>query len=128
MADAIHCNPDNTPTYLGTDGPGGGAQASVEIDWAAIVAGTALPPDYTWPTWPTALQMNAWPITKVNGNLSLPTSGKGILIVTADLVINGLTPPLQWDGIVLVGGTMTSNGAMAIYGGVVTGLNVKLGI
>jgi hypothetical protein len=124
----INGNPDNTPVYIGTGGPGGTAKDEVDIDWAGITAGTALPPDYVLPTWPTAGQMDAWPIVKSNGNLVLPTSGKGILIVTGDLTINGATPPLQWEGIVLVGGRIISNGAMELYGAVITGLNVKLGI
>jgi hypothetical protein len=128
MTAPINGNPDNTPSYLGTGGTGGTAKDQVDIDWAGIVAGSALPPDYVLPTWPTAVQMANWPITKANGDLTLPTSGKGILIVTGNLVINGATPPLQWDGIVLVGGTITSNGNMALYGAVVTGLNVKLGM
>jgi hypothetical protein len=127
MTSPINGNPDNTPQYMGTPGPTGTAKDEVDIDWAAIVAGTALPPDFLLPSWPTPFQMNAWPIVKKNGDLVLPSSGKGILIVTGNLTINGATPPLQWEGIVLVGGTLTSNGAMNIYGAVVTGLNVKLG-
>jgi hypothetical protein len=124
----INGNPDNTPVYIGTPGPAGTAKDEVDIDWAGIVAGTALPPDYLVGAWPNALQMNSWPIVKKIGDLTLPASGKGILIVTGNLVINGATPPLQWEGIVLVGGTIVSNGNMNIYGAILTGLNVKLGM
>lgn len=128
MTGPINGNPDNTPVYIGTPGTGGTAKDEVDIDWAGITAGTALPADYTWPTWPTVAQLAAWPIVKSNGDLVLPSSGKGILIVTGDLTINGATPPFQWEGIVLVGGRIISNGNMAIYGAAITGLNVKLGV
>lgn len=118
-------NPADDASYLGTSGPTGSAQDEVDIDWAGIVAGTVLPPNYTYPTWPTAAQFANWPIVKVNGNLSLPTSGKGILIVTGNFEING---GQQWEGLVLVGGTVTSNGNNSILGATVSGLNVKLGM
>jgi hypothetical protein len=124
----INGNPDNTPITLGTGGPAGTAKDEVDIDWAGITAGTVLPPDYLWPAWPTAGEMSNWPVVKVAGDLTLPASGKGILIVTGDLRVDGATPPLQWEGLVLVGGQLLSNGAMAIYGGVITALNVKLGV
>jgi hypothetical protein len=125
----INGNPDNAPKYIGTPGPTGTAKDSVHIDWAGIKAGTSLPPDYTVPTngWPTATQMNSWPVIMVNGDLSLngaSTDGKGILIVTGDLTLSG---SYQFDGIVLVGGTLTSNGNNTIMGAVITGLNVKTG-
>ena len=34
---------------------------------------------------------------------------------------------LQWDGIILVGGTLTSNSNNSVNGAVVTGLNVLIG-
>ena len=122
-------NPAGVPADLGDGGTGGSADQEVDIDWAGIRAGTMLPPNFTHPAWPTAAQFNDWPVTKVNGNLNpLPSSGKGILIITGDLVINGAVPPRTWEGIVLVGGTLTGNGASNIYGAVITGLNVKVGI
>ena len=127
----IDGNPDDTPQEIGTPGTAGTAKDEVDIDWAGIVAGTMLPPDYTLPTWPTAAQMNSWPVIKASGanaDLVLPASGKGILIVTGNLTINGAVPPLQWDGLILVGGDIVSNGAVNVYGAVITGLNIKLGI
>ncbi len=123
----INGNPEDVPSYLGTPGPGGTANDEVDIDWAGITAGTTLPPNFTWPAWPTAAQFANWPVVKVNGDLVLPSSGKGILIVTGNLTINGATPPRQWDGLVLVGGTVTFNGNSLIYGALITALNVKLG-
>ena len=73
--------------------------------------------------------MADWPVILVNGDLSLrrqpEVNGKGILIVTGNLTLDG-----SWahDGIVLVGGVLTSNGNNTIQGAVITALNIKLGI
>jgi type II secretory pathway pseudopilin PulG len=126
----INGNPDNAPIDLGTPGTSGSAKDAVEVDWAGISAGTALPPNYTIPgnSWPNAGQMANWPVILVNGDLSLSggeTAGKGILIVTGNLTMGG-----SWshEGIVLVGGVLTSNGNNTIQGAVMTALNIKLGI
>jgi len=126
----INGNPDNAPISLGTPGTSGTGKDAVEIDWAGIVAGTAIPATYVIPTagWPNASQMANWPVIRANGDLDLSgsaTNGKGILIVTGNLTIGG-----SWthDGIVLVGGVLTSNGNNSIQGVVVTALNIKLGI
>jgi hypothetical protein len=121
----INGNPEDTPKTLGTAGTGGTAKDSVGIDWAGITAGTSLPPDYTYPAWPNAGQMNNWPVIKANGDLNLPSDGKGILIVTGNLTINGSQ---TWSGLILVGGVITSAGNNTVYGAVITGLNMKLGI
>jgi hypothetical protein len=118
---------EDVPNYLGTGGTGGTAKDEVDIDWAGITAGTKLAPNYTYPTWPNSTQFAQWPIVRANGNLTLPSSGKGILIVTGDLRINGATPPMQWEGLVLIGGILDLNGNSAIYGAAITGLNIKLG-
>jgi hypothetical protein len=122
----INGNPDDTPVGIGTGGPAGTAKDEVDIDWAGILAGTYLPPNYVYPTvaWPTALQFASWPIVRVNGDLGLPGNGKGILIVTGNLTISGAD---TWEGLVLVGGHITSNGNNTIYGATISGLNVKLG-
>lgn len=126
----INGNPDNAPISLGTAGTGGTGKDAVELDWAGISAGTALPPNYVYPTdpWPTAAQMANWPVIMVNGDLDLSggeTNGKGILIVTGNLTMGG-----SWghEGIVLVGGVLISNGNNAIQGATITALNIKLGI
>jgi hypothetical protein len=121
--------PDNTAGNLGTPGSGGTAKDEVDIDWASIVAGTAFPANYVYPSWPPdATAWNQWPVVRVNGNLAdLPASGgKGILIVTGDFNWNG-TPERTWEGLILVGGSITGNGNGHIYGALVTGLNVKTG-
>jgi hypothetical protein len=125
----INGNPDNTPSYLGTSGTSGTAKNAVHVDWAGIVAGTAITPTVTLPggSWPTAAQMANWPVIFNNGNLSLnggSTDSKGILIVTGNLTLSG---SFRHEGIVLVGGTFTSNGNNQVLGAIITGLNLKLG-
>lgn len=129
----IDGNPDNTAVAIGTPGTGGTAKDAVDIDWAGIVARTSLTPDYYRKTtspasgaWPTAAQMsgNLWPITFIEGDATLPGDGQGILIVTGNFTISGSD---EWKGLILVGGTFTSNGNNEIMGGMITGLNVKLG-
>jgi hypothetical protein len=122
----IDGTPDNAASNLGTPGAGGTAKDAVQMDWAGILAGTAFPADYVYPTWPTTAQFNNWPVTRVNGDLTMPSSGNGILIVTGNLTWNG-TPLKTWNGIILVGGGLTANGNANIFGALVTGLNVKTG-
>jgi hypothetical protein len=129
-ATPINGDPEDAPDEIGTGGTGGTAREEVDIDWAGITSGTVMPPNYVYPTWPGAGTpgMADWPVVKVNGDLTLPSSGKGILIVTGNLRINGATPPRTWEGLVLVGGQLDLNGNSNLFGAVMTGLNVKLGI
>jgi hypothetical protein len=118
-------NPNNLPSELGTEAE---TEQAVDIDWAGIIAGTYLPPDYVHPAWPASWV--DWPVVRVNNSggptFTLPApGGKGILIVTGDLQLNG---GVGWDGLVLVGGIITANGNNRLWGAVVSGLNVKLGM
>ena len=127
--DAINGSTGNVPSNLGTPGPAGTAKDEIDIDWAGIVAGTSLPPAFVVPSWPTSTQFNDWPVVKVNNTAgpeyTLTGDGKGILIVTGDFKMNG---SLRWDGLILVGGKYTSSGNNTVYGALVAGLNVKLGM
>jgi hypothetical protein len=110
------------------------APDSVAIDWNGIVNGGAIAPTITMPpgSWPTAAMVASfadtlstyYPIIRVNGDFSLPSSGTGMLIVTGNLTLNG---SVGWRGVLLVGGDITSNGNNGILGATVSGLNVKLG-
>ena len=110
------------------------APDSVAIDWNAIVNLNSITPTLTIPgdAWPTAALEAAYadststyyPIIRVNGDLTLPSSGKGMLIITGQLIINGSA---GWKGVVLVGNDITSNGTNTVEGATVSGLNVKLG-
>lgn len=119
--------PDGSPDIVDM-GTQANANATIEIDWAGIVAGTALTPDIVIPggSWPSFSNANYWPVIYVDqaGTYSLPGPGRGTLIVKNDLTISGSR---QWEGIILVGGTLTSNGNNTVEGAVVTGLNVLLG-
>jgi hypothetical protein len=133
-AGVVHGNPEGDEQDLGTPGPGGGADQAVNIDWAGIKNGGLMPPAYTWPAWPGVGSpgMLDWPITRVNNDggadFIMPAgNGKGILIVTGNLRINGMMPVGTWEGVILVGGSVRINGNHNIYGAIVSGLNVKLG-
>lgn len=103
---------------------------SVAIDWAAIVNENAIEPTITIPdgAWPTAAMWadtTFYPIIRVNlANFTLPTSGRGMLIATGHVTING---DAGWKGVLLVGGDITSNGTNTVHGATISGLNVKLG-
>ena len=110
------------------------APDSVAIDWNGIVNLGSIQASIVIPgsAWPTAAMTAAYaddsslyyPIVRVNGDYALPSSGKGMLIVTGNLTLNG---SVGWKGVILVGGDITSNGNNGIQGATVSGLNVKLG-
>ena len=103
---------------------------SARVDWAGVLNGSSLEPTITIPpqSFPPASAFtdpSYWPIIKVNGDLSLPNSGRGVLIISGNFTING---GQTWDGVTLVGGTVTSNGTTTIRGATISGLNEQLGI
>jgi len=105
------------------------APDSVAIDWNAIVNQNAIAATITIPgqSFPSAAQFadtTFYPIIRVNGDFTIPTSGQGMIIVTGNLTISGNT---SWKGVLLVGGDITSNGNNGVQGATVSGLNVKLG-
>jgi hypothetical protein len=102
---------------------------SVHIDWASIVNANAIQPTITIPggSWPTDTQWadtTFYPIIRINGSYTPPSSGRGMLIVTGNLTLDG---SIGWKGVLLVGGDIVSNGVNGISGATVSGLNVKLG-
>lgn len=124
-----HTNPTiGSPPILHTGDTPQEAAASVGIDWDAIINQGALNFDVVIPGsgWPT--NFDDWPIIFIDNRFgspfSLPTSGRGMLIVSGDLTIGG---NINWDGVILVGGTLTSNGINRVEGATITGLNVQLG-
>jgi hypothetical protein len=102
---------------------------AIKIEWDEIINNNAIVPDIEIPpttNWPTQTEFDDpdfWPVIKVTGNGTLDYEGKGILIVTGDLTINGSK---MWQGVVLVGGTVTSNGNNSVEGAVISGLNEKI--
>jgi hypothetical protein len=119
--------PQGLPQVDYVDADPWNVEPSVRIDWAGIVAGTAITPEYSltgtagWP-----LTFTNWPIILVTAGtvtLDAAQSGQGILMVTGDAVFDaGFT----WLGVVLVGGQTQILDA-TIRGAVVSGLNFKLG-
>jgi hypothetical protein len=133
----------NTPGFSGSSsvptgsppvvnlGTASQTNAAVEVDWSNIINGTLMAPDITvsgstgWPTSSDWSNSSFWPVIRANGDLDLPSDGRGTLVVTGDLRLNGSQ---SWHGIILVGGALTSNGNNTVYGAVITGLNTKLGL
>ena len=110
-------------------GPQPASNDSARIDWAGVLSGASLTPTVTVPPQPfpgpaAFADTSYWPIIKVNGDLSLPNGGRGILIVSGNFSVNG---GQIWDGLLLVGGTLTSNGGNQINGATISGLNLQLG-
>lgn len=114
------------------------AAETVGIDWNAIVNEDAITPDFdvtaagvNFPTtdwfddnpnaWPTIIVRNG---PDPSSEFPLPNFGRGLLIIFGDLNMNG--NHAGWDGIVLVGGRLRSNGQNEVNGATITGLNVKL--
>ena len=105
--------------------------ATMQIDWNAIINGDAMPADFTVPTpdafpslgWFTA-DTSRWPIIRIKSpDFALPNKGRGIIIAEGNFTITGSD---MWDGIILVGGKLISDGTNTVAGAVVTGLNVLI--
>lgn len=132
---------DGTPKvqYIGANPAA--AAASSGIDWINIYAGTAFTADFIsdwqgngFPTqaWFTA-NPTSFPIIFVQngppngGNeFVLNNFGRGMLIVQDDIRLNGNTA--GWDGILLVGGRIRTNGSNRVSGATVAGLNTIKGV
>jgi hypothetical protein len=102
----------------------------LNVDWEDLsanggdIADYRVPPD-DWPDF-DSLDDDAWPVIYVDGNLEVMSedSGRGTIIVTGNLAMNDT---FEWDGVLLVGGYMTSNGYQTITGATITSLNILLG-
>lgn len=108
------------------------AAANVEVDWAGILAGTAITPNIVMPggTLPNWSDTTYYPTIFVNGDLSTASAynnGRGLLIVKGDL-FGGNGSTFAWKGLVLVGGDLAGNGSNNIAGAIISALNAKLGI
>jgi hypothetical protein len=106
-------------------------KASIKIDWNGIVNGDRIQPDFTFinqadavSRWPSFADTSYYPVIRVNGDFTMTTqAGRGTLIVLGNLTISGNK---MWQGIILVGGTMTSNGNNTMLGATMSGLNALL--
>ena len=117
---------------------------SVNIDWGSIKAppGAVSPdvvictpgtdgydPDWTGcGSWPDFSDPNYYPIILVNGSITMKSGdeGQGLLIVTGRLTFTGGQE--TWRGLILVGQELIDNGLGWVSGGVISGLDVKLGL
>jgi hypothetical protein len=117
------------------------AAAASPIDWPAIYNGTAIIPqftsDYQGNGFPTQAWFDANPtvfpvIFVANGppnsghEFILNHFGRGMLIVQDDILLNGNTA--GWDGVLLVGGRIRTNGSNRVAGATVAGLNTQFGV
>lgn len=101
------------------------------VDWQGILEGSVVQADYNvsdgaWPSF-SSMPADEWPVVEVDESetaLRSPESGRGTLIVRGNLTLKG---SFAWTGIVLVGGTLESDGKQTIRGLTVTGLNLLLG-
>jgi len=98
---------------------------ALQINWPALL-GAQFTPDYTTsPPCLHSMQESAgYPFGFCNGNASLSSlSGKrnGLLIVTGNVTLES---NVHWDGILVVGGIVSSQGAdIKMHGIMITGLN-----
>ena len=101
------------------------------IDWDRMINGGGMQPDYTVPpdAWPDfgSLPVTDWPliyVTDAEYNIGASYDGRGVIVARHDVRMDG---SFEWDGILLVGGRIISNGYQQIRGATVTGLNLLLG-
>jgi hypothetical protein len=108
------------------------AARRVEVDWAGILAGTALTPTYIVPpdAIPSFADTTFYPTILMKGTGTIGSSqlngGRGLLIVQGNLD-TGSGATFNWHGIVLVGGDLTGNGNNQVQGAIISALNAKLG-
>ena len=108
-----------------------GMRDSAKLDWGGIIAGS-ITPDFDVPSvaFPNASWFSnnpdSWPIIRIRRprDYTLPNAGRGMIIVDSNFTISGSN---MWDGIVLVGGALTSNGNNTTSGATFAGLNYLLG-
>lgn len=102
---------------------------STRIDWVRLVDAGEFTPDYiATPPCTHSQQLSGFPSGVCNGNATLSGRRYGILVVTGDAdLANGA----HWDGILLVGGRLTTptggSSTYTVHGMVITGLNMLKG-
>src|SRR5687768_4492710 len=108
------------------------AARAVEINWAGILAGTAMTPNYVIPpdAVPSFADTSFYPSILMLGTGNIGSSdlnnGRGLLIVQGNLD-TGSGATFNWKGVVLVGGDLIGNGNNNIEGAIISALNAKLG-
>ena len=117
------------------------AAASSTIDWPSLYDGSAITPQFISDWQGNGFPSQAWfdsnptvyPIIWIkngppNGGYEFVLNyfGRGLVIVQDDIRLNGNTA--GWDGILLVGGRVRTNGSNRVSGATVAGLNTQLGV
>ena len=105
---------------------------ATQIPWQSLISGQYVGFDYVvsqtgYPNFRSQVAQGDWPVILVDQpgyRMSPRMSGRGTLIVLNDLTLSG---NLQWDGLILVGDDVTSDGRQTVRGAVVSGLNLLLG-
>lgn len=107
--------------------------AGLTIDWQGILDGSVVDFDLTTSNpssdWLDGTE-DPWPVIFVDNDSEVSLSdaaghsGEGILIIKGDVQFEG---DFQWDGAILVGGSMKSAGNNQVYGATATGLNELIG-
>lgn len=125
--------PDGSPKDTAWAGSQMELLESTGVDWPALVSGDLLQYDYTVPpdAWPnfSSMPSDEWPVIYVDNaggefEMSPSHSGRGTLIVRGDLKISGET---NWDGPIMVGGSVTTDGKQVVHGAIASGFNLMLG-
>jgi hypothetical protein len=104
------------------------ANASVHVDWnaaneeATAIQPDVMPPGQPWPEDGRWADPTFWPLVVVHGDYTLPSSGRGILLVTGNLTIPA---EKSWNGVVLVGRAIYGNTGVTISGVIISGLSAK---
>lgn len=122
------------PVHYASEGGEAGAMellGQTGIAWESLRNGSYAEADYvysqdSWPSFNT-IPADEYPFIvadQASFDVNSTRSGRGTLVVHGDLDVDGAW---NWDGIVLVGGTVTSNGNNHVAGAVVGGLNMLLG-
>jgi hypothetical protein len=132
----VDSSPPPPPKPAPTGSPGtevlATAQAvldSSHIDWVRLVDQGEFTPDYTTTSPCThAAQLSGFPSGLCTGNATLSGRRYGILVVTGDV---DLANAAHWDGILIVGGRLTTptggSSTYTVHGMVITGLNILRG-
>ncbi len=98
--------------------------------WNSILSGDRIPHTYDVPpdAFPNfdSLPADEWPVVYYDGNGQFDSgeAGRGVLIVSGNATLKG---NFNWDGLVMVGGSVTDNGQGVLNGAVMSGLNTLLG-
>lgn len=94
--------------------------------WARV-AGTEGGPDAAVPPGPWPADFSRWPVVLLDSGTSVlgsAESGRGTIVAVGDL---SLTEAFRWEGLILVGGSLTAAGSAAVDGAVAAGLDVHAG-